>query len=86
MYIRIAFSIELRLRVSRSLGSLANYILNLKIDREYTKIHSNTCKISVCIFHEQKFMLMSCRTPDPKLFFKIIGDTLCYKDLSIDVY
>ena len=27
MYIRIAFSIELRLRVSRSLRSLANYII-----------------------------------------------------------
>ena len=39
MYIRIAFSIELRLRVSRSLRSLANYIA---AEKDYISIfHPN---------------------------------------------
>ena len=38
MYIRIAFSIELRLRVSRSLRSLANYIAMKKYYSSVTGI------------------------------------------------
>ena len=38
MYIRIAFSIELRLRVSRSLRSLANYFRTIVEDSSVTEM------------------------------------------------
>ena len=66
MYIRIAFSIELRLRVSRSLRSLANYFTKKHrndnvLDMTFSPYHSlpNVYKLFLVLFQIERMEIKS---------------------------